>query len=125
MQSVGQSDSGGRGGGATSGGPVHQSDAAMASASAVVLAAGGGGGVAQTNASRLGQILHEDMSLLQSPGESHATFCISDPKLADNPIVFASPSFFQMTGYTPVDAIGRNCRFLQASEMDARSARRC
>ena len=32
---------------------------------------------------------------------------------ADNPIVYASEPFYQLTGYGP-EVIGHNCRFLQA-----------
>ena len=40
-------------------------------------------------------------------------FVVSDPSLPDNPIVFASSGFYQLTGYTPSEVVGRNCRFLQ------------
>lgn len=43
---------------------------------------------------------------------------ITDPKLPDNPIIYASPSFTQLTGYSPVETLGRNCRFLQGAETD-------
>ncbi|GAA5855995.1 hypothetical protein JCM8547_002930 [Rhodosporidiobolus lusitaniae] len=40
-------------------------------------------------------------------------YCLTNPRLRDNPIVLASEGFSQLTGY-PLDAIvGRNCRFLQ------------
>ena len=38
---------------------------------------------------------------------------ISDPSLEDNPMIYVSEDFFAQTGYTPEEAIGRNCRFLQ------------
>ena len=40
-------------------------------------------------------------------------FTISDPRETDNPLVWANPSFYSMTGYLPEEVIGRNCRFLQ------------
>ncbi|RYF44408.1 MAG: hybrid sensor histidine kinase/response regulator, partial [Cytophagaceae bacterium] len=43
---------------------------------------------------------------------------ITDPRQADNPIVFANPGFYELTGYTPSDVLGRNCRFLQGPKTD-------
>lgn len=43
---------------------------------------------------------------------------ITDPGLPDNPVIFASPSFAQMTGYSLDEIIGRNCRFLQGKDTD-------
>ena len=40
-------------------------------------------------------------------------FVVSNPREPDNPIVYASPSFFELTGYSPAEVLGRNCRFLQ------------
>ena len=46
---------------------------------------------------------------------------LSDPRLPDNPIVFATPGFYKLTGYTPEQVLGRNCRFLQGSGTDPKS----
>lgn len=43
---------------------------------------------------------------------------VTDPRQHDNPIIFANPAFLAMTGYTPEELIGRNCRFLQGPETD-------
>jgi PAS domain S-box-containing protein len=43
---------------------------------------------------------------------------ITDPRLGDNPIVFANEAFQNLTGYTREEVIGRNCRFLQGLETD-------
>nr|AML79476.1 putative LOV domain-containing protein [Polypodium amorphum] len=40
-------------------------------------------------------------------------FVLTDPRLQDNPIVYASDGFLKMTGYTAEEVLGRNCRFLQ------------
>nr|AHZ63872.1 phototropin [Pilularia globulifera] len=45
-------------------------------------------------------------------------FVITDPRLPDNPIIFASDSFLELTEYTREEIIGRNCRFLQGEETD-------
>lgn len=38
---------------------------------------------------------------------------ITDPRQADNPIVFANDAFLKLTGYDRHEILGRNCRFLQ------------
>ena len=43
---------------------------------------------------------------------------LTDPNLADNPIVYANAAFARMTGYPPDQTIGRNCRFLQGEGSD-------
>nr|AML78354.1 putative LOV domain-containing protein [Papaver somniferum subsp. setigerum] len=45
-------------------------------------------------------------------------FVITDPRLPDNPIIFASDSFLELTEYTREEILGRNCRFLQGSDTD-------
>mmetsp|Transcript_36096 Transcript_36096/g.47600 ORF Transcript_36096/g.47600 Transcript_36096/m.47600 type:complete len:503 (+) Transcript_36096:105-1613(+) len=58
---------------------------------------------------------HTMMGLLQ---DLKPSFCVTDPKLPDNPIVFASEGFMKLTGYTRDQVIGRNCRFLQGPRTD-------
>ncbi|MGY2051092.1 hybrid sensor histidine kinase/response regulator [Methylobacterium sp. JK268] len=43
---------------------------------------------------------------------------VTDPRLPDNPIIFANQAFRALTGYEPAELIGRNCRFLQGPETD-------
>ncbi len=43
---------------------------------------------------------------------------VTDPRQPDNPIIFANRAFLAMTGYSPEELIGRNCRFLQGPETD-------
>ncbi|TGD99304.1 hybrid sensor histidine kinase/response regulator [Methylobacterium nonmethylotrophicum] len=43
---------------------------------------------------------------------------VTDPHQPDNPIVFANQAFLRMTGYTPGELVGTNCRFLQGPETD-------
>ncbi len=54
-------------------------------------------------------------SLLE-PDESDMSVVFSDPNLPDNPMIFVSDEFEAHTGYSPEEAIGRNCRFLQGPE---------
>lgn len=43
---------------------------------------------------------------------------ISDATLPNNPIVYANPKFFKMTGYSPEETYGQNCRFLNHQDTD-------
>jgi len=43
---------------------------------------------------------------------------ITDPRLDDNPIVFANDAFLALTGYERDEITGRNCRFLQGVDTD-------
>ena len=43
---------------------------------------------------------------------------ITDPRQADNPIVFVNDAFLRMTGYARDEVMGRNCRFLQGPDTD-------
>uniref|UniRef100_A0A453KFD5 LOV domain-containing protein n=1 Tax=Aegilops tauschii subsp. strangulata TaxID=200361 RepID=A0A453KFD5_AEGTS len=51
-------------------------------------------------------------------------FVITDPRLPDNPIIFASDSFLQLTEYSREEILGRNCRFLQGPETDRDTVRK-
>jgi PAS domain S-box-containing protein len=41
---------------------------------------------------------------------------LSDPREADNPLVFVNDAFVRETGYSEEEAVGRNCRFLQGPD---------
>ena len=43
---------------------------------------------------------------------------ISDPNQPDNPVIYANPGFYALTGYTADEVLGRNCRFLQGPGTD-------
>jgi PAS domain S-box-containing protein len=47
-----------------------------------------------------------------------SNFVIADPTLPDCPIVFASDSFIELSGYRREEILGRNCRFLQGKQTD-------
>ncbi|KAK3987563.1 hypothetical protein QBC44DRAFT_294744 [Cladorrhinum sp. PSN332] len=57
------------------------------------------------------------------PGLGDA-FCLSNPLEPDNPIVFASDGFLNMTGFQRSEVMQKNCRFLQGISTDPISARR-
>jgi len=44
---------------------------------------------------------------------------ITDAKCPDNPIIYATPGFERMTGYTSQEILGKNCRFLQGTDTDS------
>ena len=57
----------------------------------------------------------------------HATrmpMIITNPRLPDNPVVFANDSFCRLTGYSREEIVGRNCRFLQGPETDLETVRK-
>ena len=43
---------------------------------------------------------------------------VTDPRLPDNPIIFANQAFMDWTGYSSGELIGRNCRFLQGPDTE-------
>lgn len=66
-------------------------------------------------------LVRSDFQLIDSLSAGQQNFVLSDPRLPDNPIVFATPGFYRLTGYTPEQVLGRNCRFLQGSGTDPKS----
>nr|AHX73745.1 neochrome [Nothoceros aenigmaticus] len=52
------------------------------------------------------------------------SFVITDPRLPDNPIIFASDQFLQLTEYSREEVLGKNCRFLQGPETDTKAVQR-
>lgn len=51
-------------------------------------------------------------------------FCLTDPAVADNPILYASDGFVAVTGYSRKEIVPRNCRFLQGDLTDSDARRR-
>jgi len=60
----------------------------------------------------------EDYSLMVALKRGRQNFLVTDPRLPDNPIVFASAGFMTLTGYSHEEVLGRNCRFLQGPDTD-------
>ena len=50
------------------------------------------------------------------PADLSCSFLIVDVRRFDSPIVYASPGFITLSGYSEHEIIGRNCRFLQAPD---------
>ncbi|CAN8098470.1 unnamed protein product [Discula destructiva] len=59
------------------------------------------------------------------PIDCSVALIVCDLAVADNPIVYASDPFLQMTGYRMPEIQGKNCRFLQApgGEVEPKSSR--
>lgn len=49
------------------------------------------------------------------------SFVITDPRLQDNPIIFASDQFLELTEYSREEVLGNNCRFLQGRDTDPKA----
>ncbi len=49
---------------------------------------------------------------------------ITNPREADNPVVFVNDAFCRFTGYSREEILGRNCRFLQGPESDLATVER-
>jgi PAS domain-containing protein len=64
------------------------------------------------------QLSAKDQVLLDMLDPLEHNFCITDPSLPDNPIIYASEAFCKFTEYDYEEIVGRNCRFLQGSGTD-------
>ncbi|KAL7481199.1 hypothetical protein ACHAW6_006874 [Cyclotella cf. meneghiniana] len=49
-------------------------------------------------------------------GSTTVSFCVTDPNLPDNPVIYVSDGFCHLTGYEFDEVVGKNCRFLQGPE---------
>ena len=63
-------------------------------------------------------LMEPDFRLMESLIHSQQNFVLSDPSLPDNPIVYCSEGFCNLTGYKRSEVLGRNCRFLQGPGTD-------
>jgi len=62
-----------------------------------------------------------DFSFIKALQTAQQNFVVTDPSLPDNPIVYATQGFLDLTGYTLDQVLGRNCRFLQGPETDPKA----
>ena len=73
-----------------------------------------------TDARAVGEVMSETgASLVFS--RSAVAMVITNPNIRDNPIVYINDAFMRLTGYERSAVIGRNCRFLQGKETDAKA----
>lgn len=50
------------------------------------------------------------------PVDLTCSFVVVDVRRHDHPIVYCSPTFCRLTGYSEAEVLGRNCRFLQCPD---------
>lgn len=62
-----------------------------------------------------------DFSFIKALQTAQQNFVVTDPSLPDNPIVYATQGFLNLTGYMLDQVLGRNCRFLQGPETDPKA----
>jgi len=70
------------------------------------------------------QLMEPDFRLMMALQAAQQNFAVSDPSLPDNPIVYASQGFLELTGYSMSQVVGRNCRFLQGPATDPKAVDR-
>lgn len=51
------------------------------------------------------------------PLDCSVSLTLCDLSLPNIPIIYASPGFYELTGYSASEIMGRNCRFLQKSPL--------
>nr|AML78985.1 putative LOV domain-containing protein [Dendropemon caribaeus] len=68
--------------------------------------------------------MRKGMDLATTLERIEKNFVITDPRLPDNPIIFASDSFLELTEYSREEILGKNCRFLQGPETDRATVRK-
>lgn len=74
--------------------------------------------VATVSTQATSMLAQEDFGLISAIRSAQRAFCITDPYLPDNPIVFASQGFLDLTKYSIDQVLNRNCRFLQGPLTD-------
>ena len=62
-----------------------------------------------------------DLYFVHGLHEAQQNYVLTDPTLPDNPVIFASQAFLNMSGYDSTEILGKNCRFLQGDDTDDRA----
>lgn len=84
-----------------------------------LLAEPGTDGHAKASAGGTSTVLEDpDFAFVRALQQGKQNFVITDPHTVDNPIVYATQGFLDLTGYTLNQVLGRNCRFIQGPETD-------
>ncbi|KAK1755841.1 putative Phototropin [Echria macrotheca] len=52
------------------------------------------------------------------------SFCLTDPRKAGNPVVFASDGFFTLSGYSRQEMMNKSCSVIQGAHTDTETRRR-
>jgi PAS domain S-box-containing protein len=64
---------------------------------------------------------HRDDIFFAAIETTRMPMLLTDARKPDNPIVFANRAFISMSGYSPEEILGHNCRFLQGPDTDKSS----
>ncbi|NJK63747.1 MAG: PAS domain-containing protein [Synechococcaceae cyanobacterium SM2_3_1] len=56
--------------------------------------------------------------LQEAVAASNVAMVIADARAVDYPVIYVNPAFEQLTGYTSLEVLGKNCRILQGSDTD-------
>ena len=56
--------------------------------------------------------------VLEAIRHSPIATVVSDPRLADNPLIAVNDAFCAMTGYSEAEVLGQNCRFLRGQDTE-------
>ena len=80
-----------------------------------------GGIIAKTRSEATKALDDPDFSFIKALQNAQQNFIVTDPSLPDNPIVYATIGFLNLTGYTLDQVLGRNCRFLQGPETNPKA----
>lgn len=79
-------------------------------------------GLIASDANNANKVLDDpDFSFIKALQTAQQNFVVTDPSLPDNPIVYATQGFLNLTGYTLDQVLGRNCRFLQGPATDPKA----
>jgi PAS domain S-box-containing protein len=73
-----------------------------------------------TDARAVGEVMSDTRAGLVF-SRSSVAMVITNPNIRDNPIVYINDAFATLTGYDRSAVIGRNCRFLQGKDTDAKA----
>jgi diguanylate cyclase (GGDEF)-like protein/PAS domain S-box-containing protein len=60
----------------------------------------------------------DELARLRATAVIGNALAITDPRQTDNPIIYANPAFYELTGYSEEEIVGFNCRFLQGPLTD-------
>ncbi|HEY8402806.1 MAG TPA: PAS domain S-box protein [Cytophagaceae bacterium] len=65
------------------------------------------------------KIQEESLLLLERAIDSSRNgIIITDPNQTDNPVIYVNKAFEQISGYSYIELIGKNCRYLQGDDRD-------